>query len=128
MDARKTPLLKAVEATAPTDVCALAIHKMFLTQEEIILAYTSMCCLLLPRNREDTWDPSASFLKGLLKHKSPQVKHRTKINIKNEIQYESEVDDDLADSSYHQMQGNDNEEKGADYQHVATLNQNKTLW
>ena len=52
---QETPATKATEVktfhTAPRDMCALAIHKTFLTQEEIILAHTGMCCLLLLRNR-----------------------------------------------------------------------------
>ena len=45
----------------------LAMHKTFLTHGEIVLAHTSMCCLLLHRNREDTQEPF--FLKGTVQHK-----------------------------------------------------------
>ena len=43
-DARETPVAKATVATAPRDVCTLAMHKSVHTQEGIIFAYTSMCC------------------------------------------------------------------------------------
>ena len=58
MDTRETPATKAAESTAPWrapgDICALAIHKTFLTQEVNVLAHTGMCWQLLPRNTEDT--------------------------------------------------------------------------
>ena len=43
---------KAADTTAlqraPGDISAFMTPKTFLNQEEIILAHTSMCCLLLP--------------------------------------------------------------------------------
>ena len=50
-DARETQATKAVEATAPGDICTLAMCKTFLTQEEIILPQTGTCCLFLPRKK-----------------------------------------------------------------------------
>ena len=48
----ETPAAKAVEVAAtqrePGDICALATKRTFLTQEEMVLAQTSLCCLLLP--------------------------------------------------------------------------------
>ena len=64
MDTRETPATKAAEVAAPGDICALATQRTFLTQEEIVLAQTSLCCLLLPKNREVTCDPSDFFLNG----------------------------------------------------------------
>ena len=50
-----TPATMAAEAAVPQRVPrgihALAILESFLTQKVIILAYTGMCCLLLPKNR-----------------------------------------------------------------------------
>ena len=49
------------------EVCVpLKILKTFLTQEEIVLAHTGMCCLWLPRNRKDTQYSSHFLLKGFL--------------------------------------------------------------
>ena len=48
------------------DTCAMQILKTFLTPEEIVFANTVMCCLLLPRIKQDTRDPSDLFLKGSL--------------------------------------------------------------
>ena len=51
METRETPATKAAEAAAPQrepgDICALAKPRTFLTQEEMVLAQTSPCCLLL---------------------------------------------------------------------------------
>ena len=44
------------------DICALATQRTFLTQEEMALAQTGQCCLLLPKNREVTCDPSGFVL------------------------------------------------------------------
>ena len=52
MDGKETPASKATDATALHRVpgtCVLAILQTFLTQEEIILAHTDMCCVLLPK-------------------------------------------------------------------------------
>ena len=53
MDTRETPAAKFADAAAPwkepRDICALAIQRNFLTQEEIFLAQTGLCCLLLPK-------------------------------------------------------------------------------
>ena len=55
---RETPAAKAAEGTTPqkepNDICALATQRIFLTQEEMVLAQTGRCCLLLPKNREVT--------------------------------------------------------------------------
>ena len=55
MDTRDAPAAKAEDAEAPQrvtrDTCALEILRTFLTQEEIILAHTGMCCLLLPQTQ-----------------------------------------------------------------------------
>ena len=46
----------------PGDICALATLRTFLTQEEMVLAQTGQCCLLLPKKREVTQDPSGFIL------------------------------------------------------------------
>ena len=73
MDTRETTVTKPAEATVPQtavrDISTLAMCKTFLTKEEIVLAHTSILCLLLPTNGEDTWDPSDVFLKGSVWHK-----------------------------------------------------------
>ena len=51
---RKTPADKAG---------ILAIKRTYLTQEEMVLAQTGLCCLLLPRNMQDTQVSSDVFLK-----------------------------------------------------------------
>ena len=60
MDTLETPATKAADATAiqrmPADINALAILKTFLTQEEMTLAHMNMSWLLLPINKEDTWN------------------------------------------------------------------------
>ena len=65
MDITKTPGANAEDATAPwrvpNNICTIAILKTFLTKEEIILAHAGKCCLLLPRNKVDTRDPSDFF-------------------------------------------------------------------
>ena len=47
---------KAAEATTPQreprDICALATLRTFLTQEEMVLAQTGRCCLLLPKKEK----------------------------------------------------------------------------
>ena len=62
MVTRETPATKAVEAATPRrepgDICALATLRTFHSQEEMVLAQTSRCCLLLPKEREVTQDPS----------------------------------------------------------------------
>ena len=50
--------------TESRDICALAIQRTFLTQEEVVLALTGLCCLLLPKNREVQHNPPGFFLKG----------------------------------------------------------------
>ena len=68
MNTREILAGKAGEAiaiqTTPSDILTSAIYKTFLTKEEIILAHTNMCWLLLTWNREDIQDPSDIFLKG----------------------------------------------------------------
>ena len=66
MVTRETPAAKAAEAATPQreprDICALATRRTFLTQEEMVLAQTHLCCLLLPKKREGTQDPSGFIL------------------------------------------------------------------
>ena len=66
MVTRDTPATKAAEAATPwrepRDICALATPRTFLTQEEMVLAQTGRYCLLLPKKREVTQDPSDFFL------------------------------------------------------------------
>ena len=67
MDTRETPATKAVEAAVPqgehTDLCTLATQITFLTQEEMVLAQTCLCCLFYPK-KEVTHDPSGFILNG----------------------------------------------------------------
>ena len=53
MVTRETPAAKAAEAAIPqiepTDICALATQRTFLTQEEMVLAETGQCCLFNPK-------------------------------------------------------------------------------
>ena len=55
MDTRETLPAKAAEAAAsqiePRDICALVTQRTSLTQEEMVLAQTGLCCLLLPEKR-----------------------------------------------------------------------------
>ena len=66
MVTRQTPAAKAAEAATPwretRDICALATQRTFLTQEEMVLAQTGQCCLLLPKKGEVTRDPSGFVL------------------------------------------------------------------
>ena len=66
MVTRETPAAKAAEAATPwrqpRDICALTTPRTFLTQEKMVLAQTGRCCLLLPKKREGTQDPSGFFL------------------------------------------------------------------
>ena len=66
MGTRETPAAKAAEAATPwrepRDLCALATLRTFHTQEEMVLAQTGQCCLLLPKNREVIQDTSDFFL------------------------------------------------------------------
>ena len=68
MDPRKPPAAKSAEAAAPwrepTDICALAAQRTFLTQEQMVLAQTGLCCLLLPQKREVTCNTSGFILNG----------------------------------------------------------------
>ena len=68
MDTRETLATKAAEAVAPQrepgEICALATQRIFLTQEEMVLAQTGLCCLLLPRKREVTRNPPGFILNG----------------------------------------------------------------
>ena len=70
MVTRETPAVKAAEAATPwrepRDVCALATQRTFLTQEEMVLAQTGRCYLLLPQNKEVTCDPSSFILNDLV--------------------------------------------------------------
>ena len=56
MDTREIPATKAAEAAAPQrepeDICVLATRRSFLTQEEMVLAQTGLCCLLLPKKEK----------------------------------------------------------------------------
>ena len=67
MDTRETPGGQPVDAADlgkyPRAIYAFAVHKTFLPQKEIVLAHTCVHCLLLLRNKQDTQDPSDSFLK-----------------------------------------------------------------
>ena len=53
---QETPAVKAAEAAAPQtepkDICALATQRTFLTQEEMALAQTGLCCLLLSKKEK----------------------------------------------------------------------------
>ena len=73
MDTREIPANKAVYTAAPQQVprglCALAIPKTFLTQEEISLAHTGICGLLLAKNREEAQDLCNFFLTALIQCK-----------------------------------------------------------
>ena len=64
----ETPATKATEAAVPWrepgDMCDLATQRTFLTQEEMGLAQTSLCCPLLPKKREVTCDSSGFILNG----------------------------------------------------------------
>ena len=66
MVTRETPAAKAAESATPQreprDICALATLRTFHTQEEMVLAQTGQCFLLLPKKREVTQDPSDFFL------------------------------------------------------------------
>ena len=66
MVTREIPAAKAAEAATPQkeprDICALATPRTFHTQEEMVLAQTGQCCLLLPKKRVVTRDPSGFFL------------------------------------------------------------------
>ena len=68
MNTRETPAAKAAEAAAPQreprNICALATKSTFFTQEKMVLAQTGLCCLLLPKKREVTHNPSGFFLNG----------------------------------------------------------------
>ena len=66
MDTRETPATKAAKAAAPQRNMYLATQRTFLTQEEMFLAQTGLCCLLLPKKREVTHDPSGFILNGLV--------------------------------------------------------------
>ena len=66
MVTRETPATKAAEAAIPQrepgDICTLATQRIFLNQEEMVLAQTGQCCLLSPKKREVTQDPSGFIL------------------------------------------------------------------
>ena len=86
MVTREAPPVKAAEATTPwresRDICALATQRTFLTQEEMLLAQTGQCCLLLPKKGEVTQDTSGFILNDSPCYKtSLQIKNRAKINI-----------------------------------------------
>ena len=49
--------------------CALAIPKTFQMQEEMVLAQIGMWYLLLPQNKEYTWNPSNFFQQGSVQHR-----------------------------------------------------------
>ena len=53
---QETPATKAAEGATPwrepRDICALATLSTFRTQEEMVLAQTGQCCLLLPKKKE----------------------------------------------------------------------------
>ena len=73
MDTSETPATTATDIAAPQrvqgDQCVFTTPKTFLTQEEIILKHTVMCCLLLSKNKEYTQDPSDFFLKGSVRYR-----------------------------------------------------------
>ena len=68
MVTKETPAPKAMDTAAPQRVpgyiCASAIPKTFLTQDEIILAHMGLCSLLLPKDKMYPSDPSDFFPKG----------------------------------------------------------------
>ena len=65
MVTREISVTKAAETATPLrdprDICALATQRTFLTQEEMVLAQTGLCCLLLPK-REVIRDQSGFIL------------------------------------------------------------------
>ena len=65
MDTREAPATKAAAPwREPRDIYALETQKNFPTQEEMVLAQTGLCCLLLPQKREVTHNPSRFILNG----------------------------------------------------------------
>ena len=85
MDTRETPATKAAEATAPQrepgDLCALATQRTFLTQEEMVVAQTGLCCLLLPKKKRSHTQSIRLLLKWFsMSNISLQIKNRMKIN------------------------------------------------
>ena len=71
MHTMETPATEAPDATTPQRVLRPVHYQYlnFLNQEEIILAHTGMCCLLLPRNTKETLDSSVYCLQGSVQHK-----------------------------------------------------------
>ena len=61
----ETPAAKAAEAATPqrdpSDICALAKLRTFLIQEEMVLAQTGQCYLLLPKKEKSHKIHLASF-------------------------------------------------------------------
>ena len=104
METREIPTTKTINTVAPQrvpgDICVFAKPKNVLTQEEIVLADTGMCCLLLPKNRKDTWPLPKRLSTAYI---GLQVKVLAKINITSDILYEYEVEDHFVDLSYHQI-------------------------
>ena len=86
MDTSKHQLLRLQKLQTPQgepgDICTLATQRTFLTQEEMFLAQTGLCCLLLPKKREFTlqsiWHHSKWCSTSQI---SLQIKTRAKINI-----------------------------------------------
>ena len=85
MDIRETPATKAAEAAAPqrepTDICALASQRTFLTQEEMVLQQTGLCCLLLPKKSSHMWSICLCPKCFSTSQRSLQIKNRAQINI-----------------------------------------------
>ena len=68
MDTRDTSVAKGIDTAAhqrvPRGILPLAILHTFLTQKVIVFTHADICCLLIPRDNEDTQNPSDFFLKG----------------------------------------------------------------
>ena len=81
MDTRETPAANAAEAAAPCrearHIYALAMQRTFLT-EEMVLAHTCLCCLLLPKIKEVTCHPPGFILNGSVHLNKPSNKKQGK--------------------------------------------------
>ena len=128
MDTRETPATKAVEVAAPQreprDICALATQRTFLTQEEMVLAQTGLCCLLLPIKEKSHTQSIRLHPKWFsMSQVSLQIKNKAKINIgvRLNMNLRRKMSWTICLATRH---GNDAEEEGADYQYIIKLNQN----
>ena len=84
MDTRETPAAKAAEAATPQresgDICILATQRIFLTQQEMVLAQPGLCCPLLPKKRSHTQSILLHSKWFSMSQISLQIKNRAKIN------------------------------------------------